>query len=328
MNGVPQRRARTTASRAGTSSSSAAAPGGQLGFWRWLSMLLGVAGTYRQNDSSTSSTSAAGRRGRQRLPLEARSVSVRTDVGRRPVASAPARSQAACPAGQLALRRRQRQLPPSARTVHPTLLAEAEHVLAGTIAERGARGERQLDQPHGSPREALGQRGGVAGGGVDDLVLAVVLQAVRVVGSPLREPRAGRPCREAELVAEPSTSGVISPRSSAITRSGPSSPSAARNGSAPGPGRHRPRARRVARPPDRPVAAKPRKWSIRTRRRGRAAPHPLDPPAIAARARPHPSRRADSPIAAAGLSGPAARRRRGPPWKSSGCGGGRRSPAT
>jgi hypothetical protein len=24
---------------------------GKLGFWRWLSMLLGVAGTYRQNDS-------------------------------------------------------------------------------------------------------------------------------------------------------------------------------------------------------------------------------------------------------------------------------------
>jgi hypothetical protein len=24
---------------------------GRLGFWRWLSMLLGIAGTYRQNDS-------------------------------------------------------------------------------------------------------------------------------------------------------------------------------------------------------------------------------------------------------------------------------------
>lgn len=24
---------------------------GRLGFWRWLSMLLGVAGTYRQNDA-------------------------------------------------------------------------------------------------------------------------------------------------------------------------------------------------------------------------------------------------------------------------------------
>jgi hypothetical protein len=24
---------------------------GQLGFWRWLSLFLGVAGTYRQNDS-------------------------------------------------------------------------------------------------------------------------------------------------------------------------------------------------------------------------------------------------------------------------------------
>lgn len=24
---------------------------GQLGFWRWLSLFLGIAGTYRQNDS-------------------------------------------------------------------------------------------------------------------------------------------------------------------------------------------------------------------------------------------------------------------------------------
>jgi hypothetical protein len=27
------------------------APEGRLGFWRWLSLFLGVAGTYRQNDS-------------------------------------------------------------------------------------------------------------------------------------------------------------------------------------------------------------------------------------------------------------------------------------
>ena len=27
------------------------APEGKLGFWRWLSLFLGVAGTYRQNDS-------------------------------------------------------------------------------------------------------------------------------------------------------------------------------------------------------------------------------------------------------------------------------------
>lgn len=27
------------------------APEGRLGFWRWLSLLLGVAGTYRKNDT-------------------------------------------------------------------------------------------------------------------------------------------------------------------------------------------------------------------------------------------------------------------------------------
>ena len=37
----------------GTSSSSTdpLAREGKLGFWRWLSLFLGVAGTYRQNDS-------------------------------------------------------------------------------------------------------------------------------------------------------------------------------------------------------------------------------------------------------------------------------------
>ena len=35
---------------------------GRLGFWRWLSLLLGVAGTYRQNDSVDVVYEAAGRR--------------------------------------------------------------------------------------------------------------------------------------------------------------------------------------------------------------------------------------------------------------------------
>jgi hypothetical protein len=35
---------------------------GRLGFWRWLSMLLGVAGTYRQNDSVDVVYSRGGRR--------------------------------------------------------------------------------------------------------------------------------------------------------------------------------------------------------------------------------------------------------------------------
>jgi hypothetical protein len=35
---------------------------GRLGFWRWLSLLLGVAGTYRQNDSVDVVYEAQGRR--------------------------------------------------------------------------------------------------------------------------------------------------------------------------------------------------------------------------------------------------------------------------
>jgi hypothetical protein len=35
---------------------------GRLGFWRWLSLLLGVAGTYRQNDSVDVVYEAGGRR--------------------------------------------------------------------------------------------------------------------------------------------------------------------------------------------------------------------------------------------------------------------------
>jgi hypothetical protein len=35
---------------------------GRLGFWRWLSMFLGVAGTYRQNDSVDVVYEAGGRR--------------------------------------------------------------------------------------------------------------------------------------------------------------------------------------------------------------------------------------------------------------------------
>ena len=35
---------------------------GRLGFWRWLSLLLGIAGTYRQNDSVDIVYQAAGRR--------------------------------------------------------------------------------------------------------------------------------------------------------------------------------------------------------------------------------------------------------------------------
>ena len=43
---------------------------GRLGFWRWFSLFLGVAGTYRQNDSVDVIYQAAGRRHVARgLPL-------------------------------------------------------------------------------------------------------------------------------------------------------------------------------------------------------------------------------------------------------------------
>jgi hypothetical protein len=44
---------------------------GRLGFWRWLSMWVGVAGTYRQNDSVDVVYERAGRRVvAAKLPLE------------------------------------------------------------------------------------------------------------------------------------------------------------------------------------------------------------------------------------------------------------------
>jgi hypothetical protein len=45
---------------------------GRLGFWRWLSLFLGVAGTYRQNDSVDVVYQSGGRRVvASRLPIEA-----------------------------------------------------------------------------------------------------------------------------------------------------------------------------------------------------------------------------------------------------------------
>jgi len=47
---------------------------GRLGFWRWLSMLLGVAGTYRQDDSVDVVYERGGRR------VVASGLPMRTDV--------------------------------------------------------------------------------------------------------------------------------------------------------------------------------------------------------------------------------------------------------
>ena len=44
---------------------------GRLGFWRWLSMFLGIAGTYRQNDTVDVVYEADGRRAVESgLPIE------------------------------------------------------------------------------------------------------------------------------------------------------------------------------------------------------------------------------------------------------------------
>ena len=44
---------------------------GRLGFWRWLSMFLGIAGTYRQNDTVDVVYDAGGRRAVESgLPIE------------------------------------------------------------------------------------------------------------------------------------------------------------------------------------------------------------------------------------------------------------------
>jgi hypothetical protein len=52
VNGVPQEEGRDFQRRgAALVFGRALQREGRLGFWRWLSLLLGVAGTYRQNDS-------------------------------------------------------------------------------------------------------------------------------------------------------------------------------------------------------------------------------------------------------------------------------------
>ena len=52
MNGVPQQEGRDFERRGVTLVFRRSLQReGRLGFWRWLSLLLGVAGTYRQNDS-------------------------------------------------------------------------------------------------------------------------------------------------------------------------------------------------------------------------------------------------------------------------------------
>ena len=63
LNGVPQQPGRDFRAEGQTLLfERPLAKEGRLGFWRWLSLLLGVAGTYRQNDSVDVVYQTGGRR--------------------------------------------------------------------------------------------------------------------------------------------------------------------------------------------------------------------------------------------------------------------------
>jgi hypothetical protein len=70
LNGVPQMSGRDFRREAGELVfKQQLAKEGRLGFWRWLSLFLGVAGTYRQNDSVDIVYDRGGRRVVASLPL-------------------------------------------------------------------------------------------------------------------------------------------------------------------------------------------------------------------------------------------------------------------
>lgn len=63
VNGIPQRRGRDFEQRGHELVFfRSLAKEGRLGFWRWTSLFLGVAGTYRQNDSVDVAYERGGRR--------------------------------------------------------------------------------------------------------------------------------------------------------------------------------------------------------------------------------------------------------------------------
>ena len=72
LNGVPQREGRDFRREGGALVfDRPLAREGRLGFWRWLSLFLGVAGTYRQNDTVDVVYDRGGRRTvATGLPLE------------------------------------------------------------------------------------------------------------------------------------------------------------------------------------------------------------------------------------------------------------------
>ena len=90
-----------------------------------------------------------------------------------------------------------------AGAIHPRLRPEPEHVLRRHHRERRARGQCQLEELPGGPvGEGSRERVGVVGRGVDNLVLAVVLEPVGIVRGAFERPEDDRHAGEAELVAE------------------------------------------------------------------------------------------------------------------------------
>ena len=196
-----------------------------------------------------------------REPLLARIHSRRLAPGRNRDGAQPRRacSFLSCPGASF-----QAQLPVDFPGVHPGFAAELEHVLERDHRERGgrrrapARSAARLPAP-----KVAAERVGVVRRRVDhDLVLAVVLEPVRAVRPALEGPEhdhPGKPSRSRSAC----TSGVIRPRSSAITGSCRAGLGRLEDGGA------RPAATvRRARPALFGIAqnsAKPRKWSIRVR---------------------------------------------------------------
>ena len=76
VNGVPQQRGVDFDQRGRTLVfRNELAREGKLGFWRWLSLFLGVAGTYRKNDTVDIVYTLAGRRSVETLQAERASSS-------------------------------------------------------------------------------------------------------------------------------------------------------------------------------------------------------------------------------------------------------------
>ena len=249
---------------------------GKLGFWRWASIVFGVAGTYRQNDVVDVIYEAPAAAGRSRAAFRSGPSA--------PAATVAARSRSACSSVSCPGSSRHVQLPCSRRACSSGPRCRARARPGAGSCERGPRRERQLDQPPrlrgaGSGRAACrcrasscrspAARGGSRTGAG---------WSPRPWNAQRRTTIPGKPRRSRSAL----TSGVIMPRSSAITGSGPSSASAASKTAAPGPGSQRPERASRARLRDRPELGEAAEvvdaGQVEERQRPAQA---LDPPAVA-----------------------------------------------